>query len=335
MNPAREEALFTSASQSYSRRGLTLVELLVVIAVVGILVALLLPAVQAARESARRTHCANNLKQLIVAAHHCHNTNGRFPPAFILVPTNNRSFAGGTTLWVELFPYLGEHNLQWAWDYSDYRNNLRGGRNATSAHVIEVLLCPSHALRENPLDWTNVSQHWPNLAWANGFYGASHYGGNGGTLPFNLFSAPSEDGVFFRSSRVRLADITDGTSKTFLFGERSPEDPEYDRLTAAFDPGSGPLVKLGTWGWAGSRTGSCATNLLGTPVPINYRVPPLPNAGDWLWFMFRRSAFGSDHPGGATFAFADGSVRFIADDLPLKQLQALSTRAGEEVNEVP
>ena len=100
-------------------------------------------------------------------------------------------------------------------------------------------------------------------------------------------------------------------------------------------PAHGPLVKFGTWGWAGHRDGSCATNSLGTPVPINYRVPPLPNAGDWLWKMFRLSAFGSDHPGGATFAFADGSVRFIADDLPLKQLQALSTRAGEEVIEVP
>ena len=317
---------------SYSRRGLTLVELLVVIAVIGILVALLLPAVQAARESARRTHCANNLKQLTVAAHNYHDTHDSFPPAFILVPTKG-SFAGGTTLWVELFPYLEEHNLQWAWDYSDYRKNLRGGRNATSAHVIEVLLCPSHPRLENPVDWTNTSQHWPNLAWADGFYAASHYGGNGGTLPFNLFSAPSEDGVFFQSSRVRLADITDGTSNTFLFGERSQEDPEYDRLTAAFDPGSGPLVKIGTWSWAGHSAGS--TNSLSTPVPINYRVPPLPNAGDQLWLIFRQSAFGSDHPGGATFAFADGSVRFIADDLPLKQLQALSTRAGEEVTEVP
>ena len=146
---------------SYSRRGLTLVELLVVIAVIGILVALLLPAVQAARESARRTHCANNLKQLAVAAHNYHDTRGSIPPAFILVPTPSGSFAGGTTLWVELFPYLEEQNLQWAWDYSDYRNNLRGGRNATSAHVIEVLLCPSHPRLENPVDWTNVSQHWP------------------------------------------------------------------------------------------------------------------------------------------------------------------------------
>ena len=319
---------------SYSRRGLTLVELLVVIAVIGILVALLLPAVQAARESARRTHCANNLKQQTVAAHNYHDTHGSFPPGFILVPTRG-SFAGGTTLWVELFPYLEEHNLQWVWDYSDYRNNLRGGRNATSAHVIEVLLCPSHPVLVNPVDWTNMPQYWPNTAWAGGFYGASHYGGNGGTLPWHYVSAPSEDGVFFQSSRVRLADITDGTSNTFLFGERSHEDPEYDRLTAAFDPGSSPLVKTGTWGFAAPGGGSCVANTLGAPVPINYRVPPLHNVGDWLWKMFRLSAIGSDHPGGATFAFADGSVRFIADDLPLKQLQALSTRAGQEVTEVP
>jgi competence protein ComGC len=93
MTPSSEEALFTSAggpeetTMSYSRRGLTLVQLLVVIAVIGILVALLLPAVQAARESARRTHCTNNLKQLAVAAHLYHDTHDSFPPAFILVPT--------------------------------------------------------------------------------------------------------------------------------------------------------------------------------------------------------------------------------------------------------
>ena len=271
--------------------------------------------------------------------HHYHDTHDSFPPAFILVPTPSGRFAGGTTLWVELFPYLEEHNLQWAWDYSDYRKNLRGGRSATSAHFIEVMLCPSHPLLENPVDWTNISPRWPELAWADGFYAASHYGGNGGTLPLNLVFnsvlAPSQDGVFFQSSRVSLADITDGTSNTFLFGERSHVDPEYDRLTAAFDRHYGPLVKWGLWGWAGASGGSCVTNSLGTPVPINYRVPPLPNAGDRQWIKFRLSAFGSDHPGGANFAFADGSVRFIADDLPLKQLQALSMRTGEEVTEVP
>jgi hypothetical protein len=142
--------------------------------------------------------------------------------------------------------------------------------------------------------------------------------------------------VFFQSSRVRWADITDGMSNTFLFGERSHVDPEYDRLTAAFDPGSGPLVKTGMWGFTAEPGGGASvSNLLGTPAPINYRVPPLPNVGDGRWKLFRLSAIGSDHPGGATFAIADGSVHFIADDLPLKQLQALSTRAGGEVTEVP
>ena len=147
--------------------------------------------------------------------------------------------------------------------------------------MIEVLLCPSHPRLENPVDWTNTSQHWPNLAWADGFYAASHYGGNGGTLPFNFFSAPSEDGVFFQSSRVRLADITDGTSNTFLFGERSHEDPEYDRLTAAFDPGMAHWSNLAPG--AGRATGPVRAQPIRSALPCLsitvYRLSPMPAIG--------------------------------------------------------
>ena len=161
---------------------------------------------------------------------------------------------------MELFPYLEEHTLSWAWDYSDYRKNLRGGRNATSAHVIKVLLCPSPtaARKSGRLD-----QHLPTLAQSGlgeWVLRRSHYGGNGGTLPFNFISPPSSRppprmACSSSPARAAVADITDGTSNTFLLASAAHEDAEYDRLTAAFDPGFGPLVKWGLWGWAGLGRG--------------------------------------------------------------------------------
>jgi prepilin-type processing-associated H-X9-DG protein len=134
---------------------------------------------------------------------------------------------------------------------------------------------------------------------------------------------------------VRLTDITDGTSNTFLFGERSHRDAEYDRLTATFDPGFGPVARWGAWAFDAHWDGAAAALTLSTPVPINYRVPSSSDGGDWLWEGLRLCAYGSGHPGGANFAFADGSVRFVHEGIPLPQLQALSTRAGGEVAELP
>ena len=122
-----------------------------------------------------------------------------------------------------------------------------------------------------------------------------------------------------------------GTSQTLLLGERSHHDPEFDRITAEIDPASHPLAGWGAWGSAGYQVGSQGDVLLGTIVPINYRVPPESGAGNWDWEDFRLSCFGSGHFGGANFAFCDGSVRFIRDSIALEHLRALSTRAGGEV----
>jgi prepilin-type N-terminal cleavage/methylation domain-containing protein/prepilin-type processing-associated H-X9-DG protein len=319
---------------SPSRRGFTLIELLVVIAIIGILIGLLSAAVQRVRAAASRISCANNLKQIALAAHQYHDARRGFPPCFIVVPDDSGSFAGGTTLWVELFPYLEQKNLQQQWDYRDFRNNLVGGANSTMAQVVQVLVCPSDPLPQNPFDMTHLGQIWPELAWADGFYGLGSYGGNAGTLSSN-FEDHSQDGVFFQCSRVRLADITDGTSSTLLFGERSHVDPNYDSATAAWDLGFGPLARWGNWGGAADPDGAAFNHSLSSPVPINYRVPLLSDPGDYSWEWMRLCAYGSGHPGGANFAFADGSVRFLTDSTPLAQLQALSTRAGEEAVEVP
>ena len=314
------------------QRGFTLVELLVVITIIGVLIALLLPAVQSARESARRSSCLNNIRQLAVAALNYHSTNGRFATGLITIDADAGKFTGGTNLWVEMLPCLEESNLKAKWDYDDYRNNIAGGHNSLSAQVLPILVCPSDPL---PVS-RNQLQLDPPYEWMNGLYGLGSYGGNAGTRSFGNSDVPqSEDGVFFTRSRVRMAMITDGASHTLLFGERSHEDTEYDRLSLELDPSYYPLASWGAWCSASHEFGSQADVLLGSIVPINYRVSPESGAANWDPIDFRLCAFGSGHPGGANFALADGSARFIAEDISLEQLQALSTRAGSEVADAP
>jgi prepilin-type processing-associated H-X9-DG protein len=159
------------------------------------------------------------------------------------------------------------------------------------------------------------------------------YGGNAGKRSFPLATV-TRDGVFFEDSSIRFQDVTDGTSNTLLFGERSHLDPEFDRL--AFGTVWYGLVKYGRWAMVFTTGGgNLPQHLLSTPVPINYRVPigiPLEEfLGPTGAENNRLCASGSSHPGGANFAFADGSVRFLNNQTDLATLQALSTRAGGEV----
>jgi prepilin-type N-terminal cleavage/methylation domain-containing protein/prepilin-type processing-associated H-X9-DG protein len=308
------------------RQGFTLIELLVVIAIIAVLIGLLLPAVQKVREAANRITCANNLKQIALAAHHDHDATGKFPTGLRLPVYVGDRPTLGTNLWVELLPYFEQDNLYKKWDYYDNRNNVAGGRNATQAQVIKILLCPSDPLPKLVGDPT-IGASPP---WSWGFYGMSSYGGNAGKRSFHPGAPPAfprmtRDGVFFIDSRVRLADITDGTSNTFLFGERFHLDPEFDRRQPVVWPGLYQIADLGRWGFVALGPGNVT---LSTPVPINYRVPP---GGDGSTLEDRVCTFGSGHPGGANFAFADGSVRFLSDSTPRPMLQALSTRAGGEV----
>src|SRR5262249_5964942 len=140
----------------------------------------------------------------------------------------------------ELLPDLEQGNLHKKWDYNDYRNNVAGGRNATTAQVLQVLLCPSDPL---PDTVRFVDPSAPQYAYAGGFYGLSSYGGNSGTRSVH---PASKECIFFQDSSIRLADVTDGTSSTFLFGERSHRDPEFDRLALTVHPFF-PLGFFGKW----------------------------------------------------------------------------------------
>jgi prepilin-type N-terminal cleavage/methylation domain-containing protein/prepilin-type processing-associated H-X9-DG protein len=306
--------------------GFTLIELLVVIAIIAVLIGLLIPAVQKVREAAARAQCQNNLKQIALAAHNHHDAMRQFPTgAHLPVYVGDRP-TGGTTLWVELLPYLDQDTLYKKWDRDDNRKNVAGGRNATQAQVIQILLCPSDPLPEPVSQYTEGA-----VPWSLGFYGLSSYGGSGGKRSTTFGGAPdfprmTRDGIFFLDSRIRVEDITDGTSNTFLFGERVHDDPEFDRIRLLF-PTVAPIAGAGRWGFV-ANAGANSNVTLTTPVPINYRVIP---GGDFSTLEDRACAFGSGHQGGANFAFADGSVRCLSESTPLETLQALSTRKGGEV----
>jgi prepilin-type N-terminal cleavage/methylation domain-containing protein/prepilin-type processing-associated H-X9-DG protein len=309
-----------------SRPGFTLVELLVVIAIIAVLIGLLLPAVQKVREAANRAQCLNNLRQLALAAHNYHGDHRQFPAGVRLPVSVGGRPTGGTNLWVGLLPYIEQDNLYKQWDCTDNRNNVAGGRNATQAQVIKALLCPSDPLPQ-PV-WQVLAESSP--PWARGFYGLSSYGGNAGTRSVPpgdppAFPRMSRDGIFYLDSSVGLADVTDGSGNTFLFGERSHYDPEFDRRRPDVWPTISPLAGWGKWGYVAVGIGNVT---LSTAVRLNYQVP---TGGGLSTLEDRLCAFGSGHPGGANFAFADGSVRFVSDGTPLRTLQALSTRAAGEV----
>jgi prepilin-type processing-associated H-X9-DG protein len=277
-----------------------------------------LPAVQKVRAAANRITCANKLKQIALAAHNYHDVNNRFPAATSLpIPVGGVPI-GGTNLWVELLPYMEQDNLYKLWDDKDNRNNIAGGRSATTAHVIKLLICPSDALPETVVE----SKAAVAPPWSWGFYGMSSYGGNAGTLslPFTF----SRDGIFWIESSVGIAEIADGCSNTFLFGERFHRDPEFDIRQPVVSPRIPPLAQHGKWAVV-ATDGVMPNVTLSTPEPINYRVPP---GGNVSTVNNRICAFGSGHAGGASFAFADGHVRFLRESTSLPTLRALSTRAG-------
>ncbi|MFO0945163.1 MAG: DUF1559 domain-containing protein [Planctomycetota bacterium] len=320
------------------RQGFTLVEVLVVIAIMSLLVALLLPAIQVAREAARRTQCASQLRQLAMAALVHAEAQKKFPSGVEQWFFNEAVSYRGIPLFAYLLPYLENQNVLVSWDYVNPINNTNKGSASNTAYVLPIYICPSDPIAANPI--VMASRDW--------HYGIGSYGGNGGTRSF-FPPQSTADGVFHTTGEAsepktfqvpaRIKDIADGLSHTLLFGERSHEDPHYKSFNAA---GWGdPLDEQGWWGASTSRK-MIGHVTMSAHAPINYRLPfsyeqragRTPPADSFSQFQeyvdLRLCAYGSSHPGGVNFAFGDGSVRFAGNGMSMNLLRALSTRAGNE-----
>jgi prepilin-type N-terminal cleavage/methylation domain-containing protein/prepilin-type processing-associated H-X9-DG protein len=342
--------------RSRSRCAFTLIELLVVIAIIGVLIGLLLPAIQKVREAANRMSCTNNLKQIALAAHDYHTTTGHFPAGDVVLYPPDPMFApyqawfgswssGETyTSWTfPLMPYLEQDNLYRAWQVASRRpvgqgSPYDGGPDALSAKVIKPLVCPSDTLPDR-FEFYAPGQYsvYPLGLWI----GVASYGANWGTQPPPNYPTPFvKDGMFHYNLLVRIADVTDGTSSTIFFGERRFDEPLWRSFWPDGNPSSPntvyPATQLQYWRWDQGIEGDMSNVAL---AQINYRFPssfqtnpPKQNSPAWVDALNKRlTAYGSRHPGGCNLAFTDGSVHFVSDSMDLITLKALSTRGGGEV----
>jgi len=304
--------------------GFTLIELLVVIAIIAILIGLLLPAVQKVRDAAARMQSQNNLKQLALACHSYHDANQRLPAAAQFTSNPQTTYS---TWIIPLLPYIEQDNLYRVWYANPTAAALYNGPNAPAATVIKTLLAPSDALGTTPHEQVapGVNPSFPN----GRYVGLTSYGCNGGTAAPLAYV---RDGIFHYDSQTRLLDITDGTSNTILLGERYGYDPLWSALTRRPDNHFRAYSA-----WAGGPFFAWRTAL----VEINYRLPesvatsppPLSSAAYFDLYYRRLFAYGSSNPGGASLAFADGSVKFLATSTNLLVLRELSTH--QSGNPVP
>jgi prepilin-type processing-associated H-X9-DG protein/prepilin-type N-terminal cleavage/methylation domain-containing protein len=342
------------------RRGSTAIELLVVVAIIGVLVAVLLPAVQAAREAARRAQCVNNLRQIALGCFNYESSQGCFPmgdlPTSFSDPVFGRCAPRLYSAFTFILPYLEQGSDYASWNFSvcNDRSSLgihaQYNPNFTAAYeLIASYLCPSDTLAapdelaprrqgsyaENRGRLENIYFNWAVAAYPDPgqpYYSSCNYGGG--------------DGMFMPASVVRIQDATDGTSNTFFFGEQSrfPNEPGSSQFgwviyAAPFGDSyfftGGVRVTAGAFvipalnapaDTTGAIFNACFANCSQPPDWINNGNPPggpCYQLGQW--------GFRSLHPGGVNFSFADGSVKFIKTSISPQTYRALGTRNLGEV----
>jgi len=283
------------------KSGFTLVELLVVIAIIGVLVALLLPAVQAAREAARRSSCTNNLKQISLGLHNHHDVHLHFPPGYRQVHTNQKGNWGWSAY---VLPYVELENLHDTIGVTDHnslgRSLNNGGRRDAMKEPQSVFRCPSDVGEELNKQDTRKPQQQSNTNFRS--VAMSNYVGcnSSGQLRNNDGNADANaNGIFMRNEEFRFRDITDGTANTFLVGERAWD---IKRVNVGLHECRAAII-FGTVGNDDAGNAGIASTLASCQGKMNV-------GGDDC-----RRGFNSLHPGGAQFAFADASVHFISETI--------------------
>jgi prepilin-type N-terminal cleavage/methylation domain-containing protein len=324
------------------KNGFTLVELLVVIAIIGILIALLLPAVQAAREAARRTQCHNNMKQLALALQNYHSANKRFPAGAL--SSNNLSwrpyilpFIEGTAIYQQMLGYDTFNKAGVTPCTMNGGVNAEGERkgNLIGLNRISIFLCPSavdeeqHVVTSSTLTdgrMTYVCQYMG----ITGPLGVNPVTGKNYRSVLTAESPPVSpregfalQGILGANSNVKFKDIVDGTAKTLMLGELYHGGKHAWTRGLSLSGNSQPFnpVTLGNVTTGGTQHISGCKN-------VRYAInTPVDNDNDM--------AMQSKHIGGANFALADGGVRFISEHISLSLYLSLCSRDGAEVAPVP
>lgn len=334
-------------ARSHAAPGFTLVELLVVIAIIGILVGLLLPAVQAARGAARRMSCQNNLHQILLAVHNYESAMKRLPPAWIKPSTSG----DGWSLQARILPQLEQlalaSGLDFTLDYEDATIVVDGEETRVASFRVPTYLCPSEVNDRIRNDASGAPEHYP-----------LSYGYNAGPwFVFNPKDWTAGEGAFLVGRESRFRDVLDGLANTLAFSEVKGWTPYYrDRgVQGTLDRPTTPdeicaiagsfKVDTGHTEWVDGRVHQTGFT---TTFPPNHRVLCEVNGADydldftnmregkqWDAVTYASVTSRSYHEGGVTSALLDGSVRFVSDFVDLQVWQDMSTRAGHEYVEVP